>query len=446
MVVINMIIRFFIIIILFFTISCSAKYQKFSFFSIPAQGYSYRNIKPDLYYLSTNYLGNEAYNIDFLLLKASQLAIQNDKPYFMVFPHQRTINNNVRFTYSTFVNLVDKKRNLSLEFDSFATCQSLKQKYLKDLNEEVDCKKPAKESVLETNQEKIDNFRSTFRDILASKHVPDEFKTYYLQSGNIKEIRKRSWKNDQSKTLVIKYFENGNFKTKERSINSKLEGQTLIYYENGNLKAKQNYKNNKLHGLHIKYYKNGALSSKVNFKNGQKHGQAKFYHLDGQLKHKENWKLGKQHGISSQYNKLGKLIAKGVLKEGKKHGTLINYYDNGNIKFKIEFRDGKKNGMKYHYYDNGKIKSKTNYIDDKKEGTSIHYYLNGKIEQDNKFVDDKANGLSKQYYSNGNIKSEAEFKDNKQDGITIFYDVDGNIRSKQKYRRGKFIKKIILTN
>ena len=90
----------------------------------------------------------------------------------------------------------------------------------------------------------------------------------------------------------IKYFENGQIRSKGVYKNGKREGEHLSYLENGQIKSSIDYKNSKYDGLWIDYYENGTIESKKTYKNSEIYKSVK-YNLDGTIYGKFEWKDGK---------------------------------------------------------------------------------------------------------------------------------------------------------
>jgi len=90
-------------------------------------------------------------------------------------------------------------------------------------------------------------------------------------------------------------------------------------------------KNGKWDGAWVRYWDNGQLKSKDNWKNGEMTGAWVFYYDNGQLYFKGNYKNGKRESAWVSYWDNGQLINKGNYKNGKRNGTWVRYNENGTL-------------------------------------------------------------------------------------------------------------------
>ncbi len=112
-------------------------------------------------------------------------------------------------------------------------------------------------------------------------------------------------KHRRYKDIRVKYYKNGNIKSKEIYENNKLNGISYYYYKNGNIKSKEIYENNKLNGISYYYYKNGNIKKEKSYINNKLNGTLYIYYENGIKYIINNYKEGIKHGSCIFYDRNG---------------------------------------------------------------------------------------------------------------------------------------------
>ncbi len=173
------------IFLVIFLQNCTNKYQEYSLVN---GGYTEKKLSDDFYVVGYHsyYLSNENKTTDFALLRAAEIAINNNKDYFEAMPvmlnFKRQHNRQTNKFYETereikvVVNLNPKNKYSEIVFNAQAICSlilSQKSGYKdEDFPSKVECGKGAnKEKIYETRK-KLDNYYENFSRILKGVHVP----------------------------------------------------------------------------------------------------------------------------------------------------------------------------------------------------------------------------------------------------------------------------------
>jgi antitoxin component YwqK of YwqJK toxin-antitoxin module len=141
------------------------------------------------------------------------------------------------------------------------------------------------------------------------------FTTLYYQNGTKAAEGVYAGTQKDSVWNYYSYYEK-KLNGKEKFVNGKKEGISVIYYSSGKKSQELEYKNDIKHGVWRQFYENGSLKILTAYNNGKRTGNFVVNYPDG----KPEWK--------------GKYV--NDVKEGK----WINYNPDGSVYSEIEFENG----------------------------------------------------------------------------------------------------------
>ena len=209
-------------------------------------------------------------------------------------------------------------------------------------------------------------------------------------------------------------------------------GNWVRFFENGQLKSKGNFVNGTLNGIWEFFNQNGTLIRKQNYLYGKIDGELKIFHKNGNLKVEKFYINSFLEGMFDYFDEVGKLYKietweKGILierghyengiKEGycfyKKEIDVILHTYEGN--YKNDFRNGLWTELIYEF-DDSYSQLVGNYLNGKKEGLWKNYYIK----------DDEKKILSRT----------TSFKNDKEDGPYKSYDEFGDVINSGNYKKG----------
>jgi hypothetical protein len=93
-------------------------------------------------------------------------------------------------------------------------------------------------------------------------------------------------------SICVYKYQDGQYASKGKLKNGKLDGKHTAWYENGQIKSEKNYSYGKADGKHTAWYENGQKNYELNYKWGKDDGKWSFWHEDGQVKRESNFKDG----------------------------------------------------------------------------------------------------------------------------------------------------------
>ena len=185
-------------------------------------------------------------------------------------------------------------------------------------------------------------------------------------------------------------------------VNNRKNGIWIKYWPNGNIRSKINYKNGRTNGAYTTYFQNGKVEEKGKVIAGMMQGEFTLFWPNGKLRQKKNFNLnGKTDGQVAYYYPNGnkELIFKSI--NGVENGSASWYYENGDKKKDCFFNNGTVQTTKQYEL----ISEITTYIDEEIEmGPKIQ----GKFNQANKGL---INNYGKTYDENKNLLMDGEFKE-----------------------------------
>ena len=215
------------------------------------------------------------------------------------------------------------------------------------------------------------------------------------------------------------------------------------------------YVNSRKNGIWIKYWPNGNIRSKINYKNGRTNGAYTTYFQNGNVEEKGNVIAGMMQGEFTLFWPNGKLRQKKKFNlNGKTDGQVVYYYPNGNKELVFESNNGIENGSASWYYENGD-KKKDCFFDNGTVQTTKQYellaeittYIDEEIEMGpkikgkfNKANNDLINNYGKTYDENKNLLMDGEFKNGYlYNGRHFIYDEFGLLEKIKVFKNGVFV-------
>jgi len=215
------------------------------------------------------------------------------------------------------------------------------------------------------------------------------------------------------------------------------------------------YVNSRKNGIWIKYWPNGNVRSKINYKNGRTNGAYTTYFQNGNVEEKGNVIAGMMQGEFTLFWPNGKLRQKKKFNlNGKTDGQVVYYYPNGNKELVFESNNGIENGSASWYYENGD-KKKDCFFDNGTVQTTKQYellaeittYIDEEIEMGpkikgkfNKANNDLINNYGKTYDENKNLLMDGEFKNGYlYNGRHFIYDDFGLLEKIKVFKNGVFV-------
>lgn len=214
-------------------------------------------------------------------------------------------------------------------------------------------------------------------------------------------------------------------------VNSRKNGIWIKYWPNGNIRSKINYKNGRTNGAYTTYFQNGKVEEKGKVIAGMMQGEFTLFWPNGKLRQKKNFNLnGKTDGQVAYYYPNGnkELIFKSI--NGVENGSASWYYENGDKKKDCFFNNGTVQTTKQYEL----ISEITTYIDEEIEmGPKIQ----GKFNQANKGL---INNYGKTYDENKNLLMDGEFKEGYlYNGRHFIYDEFGLLEKIKVFKNGVFV-------
>ena len=206
------------------------------------------------------------------------------------------------------------------------------------------------------------------------------------------------------------------------------------------------YVNSRKNGIWIKYWPNGNVRSKINYKNGRTNGAYTTYFQNGNVEEKGNVIAGMMQGEFTLFWPNGKLRQKKKFNlNGKTDGQVVYYYPNGNKELVFESNNGIENGSASWYYENGD-KKKDCFFDNGTVQTTKQYELLAEITtyidegKFNKANNDLINNYGKTYDENKNLLMDGEFKNGYlYNGRHFIYDDFGLLEKIKVFKNGVFV-------
>lgn len=100
------------------------------------------------------------------------------------------------------------------------------------------------------------------------------------------------------------------------SMDSMVEGYTVLHYLNGNQLLERNVKNGKLNGIQRAYFENGAVFYEATFLDGLQAGDEFYYFQSGIVSSKRSFVNGLEHGYSILYWENGQMNIRSKMVNG----------------------------------------------------------------------------------------------------------------------------------
>lgn len=160
--------------------------------------------------------------------------------------------------------------------------------------------------------------------------------------------------------LLVRFHENGN---KMAEINYSDDGTAFaqLFSSQGALIAEGSYRGeNTKHGL-WKYYRGGKLVMDEVYDNGRLHGLQQLYYPGGELYERKQFKNGELEGLYEQIDVRGKLVFEIMYKAGMQNGSVRYFYDNGQLRIEGRYEKGLRVDEWTFYEQNGNVERKTTY-------------------------------------------------------------------------------------
>jgi antitoxin component YwqK of YwqJK toxin-antitoxin module len=214
-------------------------------------------------------------------------------------------------------------------------------------------------------------------------------------------------------------------------INSRKNGLWIKYWPNGNLKSKIKYKNGRSFGDYITFFQNGKIEEKGKMNGGLLQGGYELYWPNGKIRQEKKFNV-----------------------YGNSEGKVSFYYANGQPELTFEVIDGKENGDAIWFYENGDVKKEIVYADGLATSTNeykevhAHKDINDPlIEKGPKLLGEFNNantGLTdnygKTYDKDKNILMDGEFKNNfLYNGRHYVYDEFGLLKEIKVFKNGVYV-------
>ncbi|MBM78500.1 MAG: hypothetical protein CL846_08460 [Crocinitomicaceae bacterium] len=214
-------------------------------------------------------------------------------------------------------------------------------------------------------------------------------------------------------------------------VNSRKNGLWIKYWPNGNVKSKIKYKNGRSFGDYLTYFQNGNVEEKGVMNGGLLQGSFELYWPNGQIRQEK------------EFNSYG-----------NPEGKVSFYYANGQPELKFEVINGKETGDATWFYENGDVKKEIIYADgvatSTKEFKEVHAHKEIKdplIEKGPKISGDFNNSNSslidnygKTYDKDKNILMDGEFKNNYlYNGRHYIYDEFGLLKEIKVFKNGVYV-------
>lgn len=214
------------------------------------------------------------------------------------------------------------------------------------------------------------------------------------------------------------------------------------------------YENSRKNGLWIKYWPNGNVKSKIKYKNGRSFGEYSTYFQNGNVEEKGVMNGGLLQGSYELYWPNGQIRQQKEFNSyGSPEGKISFFYANGQPELKFEVIDGKETGDAIWFYENGDVKKEIIYSDgvatSTKEYEEVHDHEEIKdplIEKGPKISGDFNNSNSslidnygKTYDKDKNILMDGEFKNNfLYNGRHYIYDEFGLLEEIKVFKNGVY--------
>lgn len=164
--------------------NCTNKYQRYSIIN---GGYSDKKLKEDVYLIKykSYRLTDYKKTTDLALLRASEIAIKNNKSHFEANP----IKEESRYSINNYTgqrrdnereiqiaaNLNPKNKNSEITFNSYAICNLFSNEKTgyteEDFPNQLDCKKEIGKSIINKTTKKLDNYYKIFPEILRGNYI-----------------------------------------------------------------------------------------------------------------------------------------------------------------------------------------------------------------------------------------------------------------------------------
>lgn len=286
----------------------------------------------------------------------------------------------------------------------------------------------------------IEWYANEWQSLIGENNIPGEPDTwyYYESSGNLTSIGNK--KNQEGLNGKYTFYTNGRILSKGEYTNNQRSGHWTWFYEWGPKQEEVTYGNDgKPSGDYIKYYPNGNLKSRVKLEGDNYQGEYKAYSEQGFLEEHSNFLDDKYDGIRKLYHPLGEefLRLEIPFKEGLTQGKVKRYFTNGNIDMEVEFQDDKRVKEEKQYFRNGNISYVYTYSDGLLTGPYKSYYIDGNIHTEGMYQDDKPHGKWTYYFKTGSKSEERNYAEGELNGDKINYDYNGEIIYRAIYANGE---------
>jgi antitoxin component YwqK of YwqJK toxin-antitoxin module len=214
-------------------------------------------------------------------------------------------------------------------------------------------------------------------------------------------------------------------------LNSRKNGLWIKYWPNGNPKSKIKYKNGRSFGDYVTFFQNGNIEEKGEMNGGLLQGGYELYWPNGKIRQEKKFNL-----------------------YGNPEGGVSFYYENGQPELKFEVVDGKENGDAIWFYENGDVKKEVIYnkglATSTKEYKEIHEHqdiTDPLIEKGPKLLGTFNNANSelidnygKTYDEDKNILMDGEFKNSfLYNGRHYIYDEYGLLEEIKVFKNGVYV-------
>jgi antitoxin component YwqK of YwqJK toxin-antitoxin module len=222
----------------------------------------------------------------------------------------------------------------------------------------------------------------------------------------------------------------GQYQSKGRLINGKVDGKQTKWYKNGQKRIETNFKEDRKHGKWTQWFENGQISNEFIYKNGKKDVKQTRWYENGQIKQDGNYKDGIAIGKWTAWYEDGQILQELNYKDGKRDGKHTFWYEDGQIRAEVSWIDDKLDGKFTKWDENGQIKDESNY----KEGklySIVDRHENGQIKSALYYSNDSWNGKYEGWHDNGTKSYEGTFYLEKFNAVSehINWDRNGNVES-----------------
>ncbi len=267
-------------------------------------------------------------------------------------------------------------------------------------------------------------------------YTPDEeTRIKYWSNGNKKS--KCQYKNGKKDGKCKKWYKNGNVKEIIFYKKGKRDGEYKKLYKYGNVKIHCFYKKDNLEGEYKEWYENShKIMKKCFYKNGLLDGEFDYWYENGNKRMHSFYINGKSDGISESWYKDNTISSIHSYKNGILDGEYKTFYKNGNIREHGYYKNRKLDGEYKELYENGDIIKHCFYKDGLLDGEYKEMNENGDIIKHCFYKVGVLDGEYKEMYENGDIKIHCFYKNDLPDGIYEYWYKNERLKFRCSYKRG----------